>query len=172
MSCNRAWEAVECSLCSSWYEMSVFSNISSQRFWRRELVRSSLDETESCAEIICRMIDKTFACQHTSLWTMRNGNGEEMIGRIYSSLKHILRYYTINFGNKSMKTKILCYIIQKTRWKNMIFKWLKESEIRRSDDHVKLSENKKSLLYGIYYTVVGRHVIDEKWNSIIYGWWY
>lgn len=34
----------------------------------------------------------------------------------------------------------------------MIFKWLKESEIRRSDDHVKLSENKKSLLYGIYYT--------------------
>ena len=24
MSCNRAWEAVEWSLCSSWYEMSVF----------------------------------------------------------------------------------------------------------------------------------------------------
>ena len=42
------------------------------------------------------------------------------------------------------KTKLACYMGFITQ------KYVVEN--KRSDDHVKLSENKKSLLYGIYHT--------------------
>ena len=54
---------------------------------------------ESFLQSVTYILQKTF---FEPLWEVPRKNRKLMF----------LRYYTINFGNKSMKTKILCYIIQ------------------------------------------------------------